>query len=311
MYRILLIDKKMRNIGIIPQEILESNNLNELIQQSFIYAWTDSNSKCALEWNIAKKDSDDKWPDIQYDFETGNGAAAPRDVIFGFEFLPSTPCFPKNRRKEGIEFMSKKLYNESMVPPLESLRKLTRKDYCMNCPWILLCRFPRPRAARHVIPMNRRPDVDKLKAAIYTNTDNGKGDELILQIKAKYDLELHPTESEPWHITNQQTLLCPPNSTFVCQRCCAVGHHYTLVHDEVMEHYSSSVNKVIKTDIPAWLGVIPLPVESLQYAQIDDDTLGFELKVRNTTANVPLRLARHLKLKGANIQGSVPVCGVD
>jgi len=303
-----------RDIGKIPNEILDVPILNEFITpQTYFYAWSDSGSKAPLEWNLAiKKDSDDKWPDIQYDFETGQGSAYPRDVVFGFEFLPSTPCFPKGRRLEGIEFMTQKLYNQTRVPPLELLRKLSRKDFCMNGIWIILVRFPRPRGSRHVIPLNRRQDLDKIKAAIYTNTDNGKGNELITQIKAKYELELHPTESEPWHVTKQNNILCPANPTFVCQRCGAIGHHFTLVHDEIIDHYSESdkTYQFIRTDIPAWLKTIPLPTESLQYAQIEDDTLGFELKVRNTTANVPLRLARHLKLKGANIQGEVPVCGV-
>jgi len=297
----------------IPEEISNVPFLNEFIKpQTYVYAWSDSGSRQPLEWIVAQRpEPDDKWPDIQYDFETGKGVAQPRDLVFGFEFLPTTPCFPKGRRLEGVEFMARKLYGEAVVPPLTKLRKLGRKDYCMNGAWIILVRLPRPRGSRHVVPLNRRSDVDKLKAAIWTNTDGGRGDDLISQIKARYDTDLHPTEAEPWHLTLHNVLLCPPSSAFVCQRCGAVGHHATIVHDEVMEHYSQKENKVCDVDIPPWLGVVVLPKEILRYAEIEDAELGFELRVRNTTANVPLRLARHLKLKGANIQGDVPVCGVE
>ena len=309
----------MRDVGKFPSEFLNAESITEWCKDKVLFAWSNSAGTTPLHWQVLKRrDLQDTWAEIQNDFESSHGSAAPRDCVFGFELLAQVPLWPKGRRVEGIQKKLELQYGTATCPPLASIRKLERKDLCANAPLIILVRLPRPVGAKNVVPFGRRKDVEKIRA----EKQDGSSDAFLSQLFAKTLLEQHPCDAQAWHITNHGTVLCPPNKSYVCSRCGAQGHHYSSAHDDVQMHYTESLpsSKVwFECMIPSWQPVEPLPREDLRLAEVlqtmdveeeEEGKRGFQVQVRNTSAQVPLRLARHLKLRGATVVGQVPVCGV-
>lgn len=315
-----------RSIGTIPDEVLNADNLTEFLKDKYLYAWSDSAGVQPLIWCIGKRKTDnDTWGEIQNDFESGGGVAAPRDCVFGFELVANFPLWPRGRRVEGVRSMCQKAFGFDGVPSLGKLRRMERSNFCANGIMIILVRLPRPVGARNIVPFHRRKDVEKLMSEERT----AKTNEFLAQIHKKIGLERHPTDAGAWQITRHGSILACPPPTYICSRCTAQGHHFSAAHDDVVEHYHKQPFEKTswKHHLPPWIELEELPREKLAVPEAfhmeggeeeveklrpEDDTkeMGFKVVVRDTSARVPLRLARHLKLKGLNVVGAVPTCGV-
>lgn len=294
-------DREMR----VPRAILECDNVGEFMQNRVVLAWSGSQGRDALVWDVFRLGPDDTWADVRWDLETACGAAGPRDCVFGFEVLAQTPRGPRAGREAAVLRMLTAAHGRAAVPPLASLKQLAGTEFLGGGKWIVIVRLPRPAGARNPVPFNRREDVKQLLAS-------GAEDAAarLQVIRAKLAKETHPAEI-PWHVTRHAAALQPPHAGHVCMRCNAVGHHATTAHDEYEEHFRREPSKTERmiTHLPTWLRREELGRERLAVPQLEEGK-GFTIEVRHTTAQIPLRLARALKLRGMQVQGAVPVCGV-
>lgn len=299
----------MNRLVNLPKCILEANSNEEVIKDGTVFiAYSDSQGKYPLHFEKIQLKSDQRyWCDFQFDRETDYGNVPPRDMIFGFVALSMCPFWKsKETVQQRFDLYTSKQWGEAMIlPPLEKLTRLKANTYIQDGSWIILVRFPRPIGSRNVIPYNRRKDVLKLRvqAEIYKQES---ANEKLHEIRQKilHDAP-HPTEAQLYK-TKSKALIQGVSPHIVCTRCGAKGHHMAHIHDEVYEDENDS----LVVNYPDWMNVKPMPQEVLDIVTTEE-TKGFTIEIRNVQAQIPLRLARTLKLKGVQIDGNIEKCGVN
>jgi hypothetical protein len=244
------------------------------------------------------------WNQVQYNLETSHGSAVPRDMVYGFQVIEFCPRWSKGDALDGFTRMTRKLYGEPfMVPPLDKLKKLQDTTYLSDGMFIILVRTPRPVGCRNIIPFDFRKDVIQMRAE-YEETKNENLSTMIKALRLKYQNDVHPTNAQLF-LTKNKSLVQEVASYISCITCGAVGHHMAHTHKDVI---SNEENEFLQVEYPAWMNVLPMPAEKLELPT--QETGGIEVKIRQVTTNVPLRLARAMKLRGANVLGEVAKCGV-
>lgn len=299
----------MKRLFTLPLSLLKIEKTEDVPEGTVFIAYSDSRGKYPLRFEPIVLNSDQRhWCDYQYDRESEQGQNIPRDMIYGFEALNMCPFWKK---KEDIlprfEQYTKKQWGESMqIPPLEKLKRLEKDAYLANGSFIILVRLTRPIGSRNVIPYNRRKDVlhYRVESEIYKKEYAGTK---LLEIRQKINSDApHPTEAQ-LYLTKSKVLVQAVSPHILCQRCGAKGHHMAHVHDEIYEEE----NPHIFVDYPVWMNVLPMPSEKLSIVTVEDESKGHTIEVRDVTVQIPLRLARSLKLRGMNVQGNVEKCGVE
>lgn len=295
-----------------PRDLLSIKNSTIECKHKLFYAYSDLNEQYALEWRMLEHGSlCDSWEELQYDLETGRGACTyPRDMLYGFAYLDQTPFFKDGKVVEAMQRMTSHKFGQAMlIPPLQSLRKLKRGDFLKDGMWIILVRCPRPIGSRAPMPMSRRKDILKLQMELDMHPSNVRAQQALQDLRTRAESEIHPTEAQLYQ-TKAGCLVQAVMPNIVCARCGAKGHHLAHTHDDVtMQSVSYSQTSSVQT-FPAWMNVLPMPTEQLQNVPVVEEGKGFELHVRQTSAQIPLRLARRLKLQGAAVMGDVYATGV-
>jgi hypothetical protein len=300
----------MKRVLNLPSCVLEANATEDVVKEGTVFlGYSDCQGKYPLTFQKFELTRDQRyWCDFQYDRETENGTVPPRDMIYGFVALPMTP-FWKSKQDVQTRFQlyTGKQWGEAMqLPPLEKLQRLKANTYIQNGSWIIFVRLPRPIGSRNVVPYNRRKDVLKLRIQheIYKND---QANEKLHEIRAKIASDApHPTEAQ-LYLTKSKALIQAVTPNIVCIKCGAKGHHMVHVHDDVYEEE----NDCLEVQYPSWMGLKEMPQEKLDIVTVDDSSKGHTIEIRNVQAQIPLRLARSLKLRGVNIEGKIEKCGVD
>jgi len=294
----------MRRFALPPiLELSEKTN----VQNCIFIAWSDLNGFNPLVFE--KYDVNEEfrsWPQIQYNLETSCGSAVPRDMIYGFQVIEFCPRWTKKGDSLLIfQRMTKKLYGEEMmVPPIEKLKKLTESTYLTDGMFIILVRTPRPIGCRNVVPFDFRKDVTQLRNE-YEDTKNENLRTMIRALQTKSANDVHPTNAQLF-MTKNKSLVQEVASHISCISCGAVGHHMAHTHKDVV---SKDDNENLIVTYPIWMNVKPMPEEKLSIPIMNDG--GVEVQIRQVTTSVPLRLARAMKLRGANVLGDVNKCGIE
>lgn len=254
------------------------------------------------------------WKDFQYDLESGQINQPPRDMIFGFVFLDNCPRISKQgqalsamRRMIDIKFKDQKLFDsdESFPrrPLVEKLRRLHSGDSLTDGMFLVLVRMERPANSKNYVPFSKRPLVQELLAE---NTPESL--KKWAELRDKKDFLKHPTEAKLF-LTKNSALVMEVPSFFTCSKCGAVGHHCAISHDDVCSNPKQYRGVSERTHFPPWLEVEPIGAENLGLVEADED-MGVEVTIRQVTTNVPLRLARQLKLMGKQVDGEVHNSGI-
>jgi hypothetical protein len=190
------------------------------------------------------------------------------------------------------------------LPPLENLKRLKGKDSLQGGMWILLVRVPRPFSAKVSIPLSRR------KLERFASETEEEFLARVQDMKRRSDSEKHPTEDQ-LYLTRNQTLLQGVAKNVVCTKCGAKGHHHEKTHDDVYAPVPVKFPGVCyERRTPAFMNVLPYPMEEIQLTKMISDDKGFTLSIRETSTKVPLRLARKLLLDGLHIEGQIHASGV-
>lgn len=288
----------------LPQSITSATNFEDVTKNRIWIAYSDSGEKHPLTFEPCVLHEDNRvWCDFQFDIETNKGSAAPRDMIFGFVLLDGTPRW-KEQPQTAFKRMLQIKYGCEGVPALQAMKRLTKQTYLSDGLWLVFVRWPRPVGAKWSIPYNRRRDVLRLRidSEIYNKP---AASQALEEIKRKIDSEPpHPTEAQ-MYFTAGGCVVSGVGPHIVCTTCGAVGHHMAHTHEWVYD----APNKHMSSCAPHWMNVLPLPKETLQVPKLADESKGFELRVRQTSAHVPLRLARAMKLRGLHVEGDVYMTG--
>ena len=269
------------------------------VDQVYI-GWSNS-SYTRIDWTT-RKFLYETWGELQWDIETCGGKAPARDMVYGFLLLPCSPKFSKESKEDAFARFCKAQWKGSQMPALETLKQLKKADILQSECWIVLIRIPRPVGSKHAIPFSRRNDVIRLQTEYEEGNETAAVE--LAAIKAKCLLESHPTEM-PLYSTVNGVLVQGVHANHFCTSCGAKGHHSAASHDSIRDPLYTSV----QTHWPSWMNVGPVPQEVLAVPTTHDDK-GFELHIRDTSAKIPLRLARAMKLHGTKIDGDVYMCGV-
>lgn len=291
----------------LPEIVKLAQSADAVFKNTVFVAWSDMFERFPVKFVPVKlQDHARLWCDFQFDRESCNGDCVPRDMIFGFLALPFSPRWSKQGQAEDAfkRFTEKQWTTPMQLPSLTEMPRLKAQTFLTDGMWIVLVRHPRPLGSRNVVPFNRRKDVLQLRVA-EANGSQTAGAKMF-EIKRKIETDApHPTEAQLF-VTRSKVLVQGVSPNIVCARCGSQGHHMAHIHDEVLE----PANPNVHVEFPKWMNVQPLPVELLNVPTTDDDK-GFKLEMRNTSAQVPLRLARQMKLRGMFLEGiEVDKCGV-
>jgi hypothetical protein len=294
----------MREFKLPPAiELSDKTNVSNCI---FI-AWSDLNGQSPLVFERYEVNEEYRnWNQVQYNLETSCGSAVPRDMIYGFQVIEFCPRWSKKGDAIVIfKRMTKKLYGEEMkIPCFENLKKLCESTYLSDGMFIILVRTPRPVGCRNVVPFDFRKDVQQLRAE-FSQTQNENLRTMIKALESKSAGDVHPTNAQ-LYITRNKSLVQEVAPHISCISCGAIGHHMAHTHKDVV---SKEENEFLQVHYPSWMNVKPMPEEKLTIPNADVG--GVEVQIRQVTTSVPLRLARAMKLRGANVLGDVNKCGIE
>ena len=271
------------------------------ISNSIFLAFSDSLEKAPLEFYLHKKDAS-IWEELQWDLETGRSAALPRDMIYGFCLFPCPPAIEDgSKAQETYERMLRAMHKSSTVPALKDIPRLKRKDFLTDGMVVILVRLPRPIGGRIVIPATRRREILRLEAEV--EMGNVSARKTLAELREKTEQEVHPTEAQLYQtLSGVLVQAVPPYIT--CSRCGMRGHHSMSTHEDVVEARPNG----FLTEWPVWMNILPMPQEQFNLPETQQG--GFVVEVRRTTARVPLRLARQMRLHGHKIEGEIHASGV-
>ena len=298
---------KMRALHL-PPCVIEANDLKSLIKKSFFVARSDLQGRIELQWELReKKFEEDTWCDFQYDLESGGGGN-PRDMFYGFVALPFCPNVGNESIEAAFERLCIKTHKGLGIPPLHALKKLKWGDALDEGSWIIIVKCPRPIGSRYIVPFNRRKDVFNLIIEYEIHHKESAIHELN-EIRTCIKNEIHPTDAKLVVLPNGSLMQSVP-STLHCFQCGAVGHHSAQTHDEVMAKPIPKDYKVqVQNFFPTWMNVLPIDKEVLKVPVVEQDK-GFEVTIRQSKTQIPLRLARAMKLTGTRVDGEVYMTGI-
>jgi hypothetical protein len=271
------------------------NQVKTDVTNKVFIAWSDIYELRPLNFELLEVDPQFRnWSQIQYNLETCRGAAVPRDMIYGFHFV-DCPRWSKKNATEAFQRITKG------VPCVKDLKKLNETSYLGDGIFIILIRMPRPVGSRNVVPFDFRKDVVQLRADFEVSKDDAI--RIQLQTLESKMNDVHPTNAQ-LYLTKNKSLIQQVQPHISCTVCGALGHHMAHTHKDVV---SEDTNEHLIVEYPEWMNVKPLPQEVLN---IPTQEGGVEVKIRQITTTVPLRLARAMKLRGANVIGEVNKCGL-
>lgn len=295
----------------LPKRVADASCIEDAFKGvTLYYAWSDMYGRRDLVFEpLCLPDDTRTWGELQYDMETSRGQNHhPRDMIFAFQVLATSPRWRQGSAYDAFVRMTSRLWKDCMhVPPIEELQKLKKETYLADTMWILLVRVPRACGARSNVPLSRRSDLLKLRVDAELMKDSNAAERLALLTEKARNEPPHPTDGQ-LYVTASGVLVQGVAAHIVCQACGAKGHHMAHTHEDVNAPPHSPL---LHVTFPSWMNVKPMPSEKLALPTFEEKEKGFEVQVRKATGNVPLRLARALKLNGANVKGAVYKCGVE